>query len=105
MSRYQMSDGTVVDTTRAVKSWMERTNWDGHNHVSRATGSQWDHQQLYRTRRGRYYIESWSQWQGSTPGAEWISNEEACRWLLTVLELSDDELPDDLTPLAAGLLQ
>lgn len=92
MARYKMDDGTVIDTANASHSWQEDTRWDGHNHVSIATGSQWIHQKLYRSRKGRYYIEHTSQWQGSNPHAEWVSPQEAARWLLA----NGEELPDDL---------
>ena len=52
---------------------------------------------LHKSRKGRYWLEYWSQWQGSTPHAEWISNHEAARWLLHNNE--DHELPDDLAAL------
>jgi hypothetical protein len=100
MARYEMSDGMIVDTANASQTWLEETDWDGNNHISRATGSQWDHQRLYRSRRGRYYIVSFSQWQGSMPSAEWISNEEAARWLLKM----GHDLPDDLKEVADDLL-
>jgi len=96
MARYRMSDGTVVDTANASQHWDEDTRWNGNNHISVATGSQWEHQTLYRSRRGRYYIEHTSQWQGSTPSAEWVSNEEAARWLLA----NEHEVPAELTTVA-----
>jgi hypothetical protein len=99
-SRYEMSDGMIVDTGNASRNWDEDTRFDGRNHISIATGSQWDHETLYRSRRGRYYIESVSQWQGSTPTAEWVSNEEAARWLLKM----EHELPADLKDLAEDLI-
>jgi len=92
MDSYRMPDGTIVKPDNAVKSWEEGTRWDGRNHISMATGSQWNHQQLYKTRRGRYWLEHWSQWQGSMPYAEWISEMEAARWLI----LNGEELPEDL---------
>jgi len=95
MSRYRTEDGTVVDTDNAQASWEEAKDWDGSNHISRATGTQWDHQKLYKSRKGRYYIECWSQWQGSRAHVEWLSPEAAARWLLH----NDEELPDDLKPL------
>ena len=105
MSRYEMSDGMVVDTENASASWKEGTQWDGNNHISLATGSQWDHQTLYRSRRGRYYVECKSQWQGSTPSAEWVSNEEACRWLLANEHLeTDDDFPADLAALVEAMI-
>lgn len=92
MSRYRMDDGTVLDTDNATHWWGENTRWDGSNHISVATGSQWNHQRLYRSRKGRYYIERTSQWQGSTPGAEWVSKRDAAAWLLA----NEHEIPDDL---------
>ena len=47
-----------------AESWGEDTRWDGSNHVSIATGSQWDHEQLYQTAGGRFVLYRWSQWQG-----------------------------------------
>ena len=92
MAKYRMDDGTVVDTDRATQSWNEETYWDGSNHISRATGSQWAHQRLYESRKGRHYIEAWSDHQGSRDRVEWVSPEEATRWLL----VNGKELPEGL---------
>ena len=98
MARYRMSDGTVVDTDKASASWEEGTRWDGNNRVSLTTGSQWFHQRLYRSRRGRYYIESTSNYERQAPSAEWVSNEEATRWLLANEHSpGDDNWPEELT--------
>lgn len=101
MSRYRMEDGTVIDTSKASKSWDETTEWNGNNHISRATGSQWSHQTLYRSSKGRYYVEHTSQWQGSTPHVEWVSREEAARWLLNC----EKDLPDDLEDLEDAIIE
>ena len=95
MARYRMTDGTVVDTENATQSWSEGKRFDGRNHISMATGTQWEHQKLHRSRKGRYWLECWSQWQGSTPHAEWVSPQEAARWLLA----QEAELPEDLAAL------
>jgi len=92
MSVYRMDDGTVINTENNTGQWSEETFWNGNNHISKATGSQWLHQTLYRSRKGRYYVVHESQYQGSTPHAEWVSNHEAARWLLT----NEHELPDEL---------
>jgi hypothetical protein len=92
MARFSMDDGTVIDTDNAQEHWNESTDWDGRNQISRATGDQWCHQTLYKSRKGRYYIVHESQWQGSRPHAEWISPEAAARWLL----LMGAALPEDL---------
>lgn len=101
MARFRMEDGTVIDTANASAKWDEATRWDGRNHISKATGSQWDHQTLYRSRKGRYYIVHSSQWQGSTDHAEWVSEHEAARWLMT----NDEELPEDLEHLEDGITE
>lgn len=95
MSTYKMEDGTIVKTQNAIDSWPEATRWNGNNHISVATGSQWDHETLYLSRKGRYYIESESQWQGSTPSAQWVSEHAAAQWLLS----NNYELPVGLSAL------
>ena len=92
MSKYRI-EGVIVDTKNATKSYEEATRWNGSNHVSRATGSQWHHQTLHRSRRGRYYVERTSQWQGADPGAEFVSPEEAVRWLM----VNEHEVPAELS--------
>jgi hypothetical protein len=81
MARYRL-EGTVVDTDKATAHWDEDTFWDGHNHISVPTGSQWNHETLYRSVKGRYYLVSTSQWQGSKDSAEWVTNTQAAQWLL-----------------------
>ena len=81
MSRYKVED-SILDTDRAVQSWEEETDWDGSNHISRVTGSQWNHETLHLSAKGRFWIESCSQWQNSRPSARVISDEEAAQWLL-----------------------
>lgn len=79
--KLRTEDGTVLDTTKARQRWTEATRWDGQNHISVNTGSQWAHQTLYLSSRDRYYLVHRSDWQGSTPSAEIVSDQEAARWL------------------------
>ena len=95
MSRFKMLDGTVIDTDNATQSWEESTEWDGNNHRSVHTGDKFAHEQLYRSRRGRYYKVCSSQWQGSVDHAEWLSPEQTAQWIL----LNGDELPEELVEL------
>lgn len=95
MTTYRMDDGTVVKTENATQTWDEATRFDGHsNRISVATGSQWDHETLYRSRKGRYWIEHTSQ-RGSKEYAEWIGNHAAAQWLLH----NQHALPEDLKAL------
>jgi len=97
MSTYRMEDGTILKTENSTNCWEEETFFDGNNTISKATGSQWHHQTLFRSRKGRYWIECTSQWQGDRDRAEWLSPEDATRWLL----LNDHELPEELAHLQA----
>ena len=95
MAKYRI-ENIIVDTDNATAHWNEAKRWDGRNHISVATGSQWNHETLYRSRRGRFYVEHESAWQGSTPRAEWVSPEEAARWLLA----NEHEVPAELAAAA-----
>jgi len=72
----------------AATAYNEDTWWDGSNHVSVATNSQWEHQRLYRTRGGRWVLHAWSQWQGSRPTWTFVADDRARDWLL--LNLHED---------------
>ena len=97
MARYRMDGGTIVDTDKASDEWSEGTYWDGRNHISCATGDQWTHECLYRSRKGRYYVEHSSDWQGARAHCEWVSPHEAVRWLLA--NGYDEKMPDELREL------
>ena len=64
-----------------VESFEEATFHDGNNHISRATNSQWTHEILYRTPKGRWILHWWSQWQGSRERYEEVGDERAASWL------------------------
>ena len=102
MPTYKMDDQAIVKTENATAHWDEATRWNGHNHVSKATGSQWDHQTLYRSTKGRFYIEHTSQRDGTLASAEWLlSAQDAARWLLA----NDHDLPEDLEQFTAEITE
>jgi len=81
MTAYRI-ENSIVKTENAIKKWIEHSYHDGHNFISVATGSQWHHETLYRSTKGRHYVVRTSDLQGSGAGhAEWVSPEEAARWL------------------------
>ena len=93
--RYTMDDETMVNTANAVKVFSEGTEWSGRNTISLATGDEWIHQTLYQSKKGRWYIETCSQWEGSKPRAKYIEPIDAARWLLkNNYKLSD--IPSEL---------
>ena len=81
MKRQKIDDGGWFDLEKA-KRWDEDTHWNGNNHISNATGSQWEHERLYKTAKGVFVLNHWSQWQGS--GQSWaiVSASEAAEWLI-----------------------
>ncbi|MDR7400504.1 MAG: hypothetical protein QN144_14505 [Armatimonadota bacterium] len=81
MRRQPLDDGRWFDRDRA-QVFREGHDWDGRNNISRATGSQWAHEELYLTANGRWVLHWWSQWVGSRPTWREISKSEAARWLI-----------------------
>ncbi len=73
--------GSWFDADRA-DLYKEDTRWDGRNHISVATGSQWHHEWLYRTAAGRYVLHSFSNYEGTTERYEAIGKTEAYNWLI-----------------------
>jgi len=81
MKRKALEGGGWFDCDSS-KEFSESTHWNGNNHISDVTGSQWNHEELSRTRKGRWVLHSWSQWQGSEETWVEISGDEAAKWLL-----------------------
>lgn len=80
MARISLGGGAWFDSA-AAESWDEDDWFNGSNRISVATGSQWEHQKLYRTARGRWILHCWSQWQGSRETYEVIPESQAHAWL------------------------
>lgn len=95
MDRTALQDGGWFDKDTAEK-FEEGDRFDGSNRVSLATGSEWDHENLYRTRSGRWVLNIWSQRQGSTESYREISQPEAVDWLVR----NEHEVPDSLAKVA-----
>lgn len=83
----------------------ERTTFNGNNHISVATGSQWEHEGLYYTKNGSWVFHVWSDREGSAESYELIEEEQALKWLaFHDIESRDDDfakLPESVR-LAVG---
>ncbi len=101
MATYKMENGTVVITENATKHYEETSDWDGHNHIGRSSRSQWHDQDLYRSRKGRYYLTHRSRVDGERDWAEWISNEQAAAWLAH----NEIAIPDELKAAAETITE
>lgn len=83
MSRVALTDegGRWFDDDKADR-FDEDTYWNGSNHISKATGSQWEHEAMYRTAGGVWILNCWSQCQGSVETYEEISKKSAAAWFV-----------------------
>ena len=78
--RHNITNGTWFDSDKATV-FKEGTRWNGNNHISLATGSQWEHEELFCTAGGAWVLHHWSQWQGSEPRYDQVDEAEAAAWL------------------------
>lgn len=70
-------------TREKATTYGEDTEWDGDNHISKATGSQWDHETLYRTAGGRWVLGRTSQRaKNPIPTYHYLDNDAAREWLI-----------------------
>jgi hypothetical protein len=60
----------------------ENTYFNGNNHISRSTNSQWNHEELYFTASGNWIKLEYSDYQGTNPVFTAISLEDASEWLI-----------------------
>ena len=81
MNRQSLDNGGWLNLATA-KKFDEDRYFDGHNRISAATGSQWDHEVLYRSVGGVYVLHTWSQYQGTQDTWQRISVDRAVEWLL-----------------------
>jgi len=75
------NSGNWFDKDEA-KEFCESTRFNGSNRISIATGSQWEHQSLYQTKKGVWILHSWSQQQGVSEEINRISEQLAFVWLI-----------------------
>ncbi len=75
------AEGRWFDRVAAVL-FKEDTWFDGNNHISRVTGSQWFHQCLYFTAGGSWVLHRWSNYQNEPETYQLIELSEAIVWLI-----------------------
>ncbi len=81
MKRISITDGSGqwFDSEKA-DYYKEDSYHDGRNFISRATGSQWEHEAIYVTKGGKFILNHWSNYQGSRETYEVISSSQAAEW-------------------------
>jgi hypothetical protein len=105
MRRQQLTDDSRwFDREAAVCCVEEGSRWNGNNHISLATGSQWDHEEMWLSRKGLLVIHTWSQYQGSSESWYAVTAEQAAEWLVRN-ERDGDDLPEGLLTRVADHLE
>lgn len=99
-----MSDGEYngqwFDADKA-EVYEENSYHNGNNWISKATGSQTEHEKLYLTASGKWVLFSWSQWQGSIDSAELVDEDFAVRWFAKN-EYEDENIPEAIKGLLSN---
>ena len=95
MERIALNDGGWFDKATAT-CYDEDSYHDGSNHISKATGSQWEHESLFRTRKGKWVLHHRSQRQGIGESYREVLEAEAVEWLVR----NSHDVPADLTEAA-----
>ena len=96
MARVAITDGDGAwFNISSAERYDEKTYWNGSNHISKATGSQLEHECLFLTKVGKFILNHWSQCQGGVETYKLISKSCETAWFV-IQEFSDDEIPEIL---------
>lgn len=89
--------GSWFDREKAIMI-DENTYWNGNNWISKATGSQWEHEKLYYTKSKNWILHEYSNYQGSVDTYRTISDQEAISWLVQneIKDKEINELPEPI---------
>lgn len=79
MNRAVLGDGRWFDKEKA-KGYEDDTRWNGHNHISVATGDQWVRSKLWHTASGMWILETSGPFSMSYDYP--VQYADAMRWLI-----------------------
>jgi hypothetical protein len=98
MERTKLTDGTNRwFNLETATEHDENTYWNGSNQISLGTGSQWEHEKLYKTAGGLWIHHTWSNYQGVPSTYVEIDETEAVEFFIRN-EYQDGDIPEDLLP-------
>jgi hypothetical protein len=102
MKRVYLEDSSKWFDAEAAQMFKEDTWHNGSNFISKATGSQWEHQSLYLTASQKFIIHAWSDFQGKPEIYKEVSNEYAAEWFVKN-EYQNEDIPEFLHELITNL--
>jgi hypothetical protein len=91
--RVALTDGSNswFDSDSATK-FDEDKYHDGRNFISKATGSQWAHEELYYTKSGNWVLCEWSNYQGTKTTYTKVDESDAIDWLIRMQHFENELL-------------
>jgi len=94
MERISLTNENSWFNAEISEQIQEKTQWDGQNSISLATGQQFNHETVYITASGKIVLCEWSQWQGSRTTYTVISVSKLAEWLIKneIFEFESDNL-------------
>ena len=98
MKRISLGGTSWFDYDSAI-TFDEDSNWEGRNHISKATGSQWDHETLLFTRKGKWVLNSYGSSCGQYDDYTVISEAKAIEWIVQNNRVNElvDPLPSEVS--------
>jgi hypothetical protein len=104
MNRINITDENGLRTSNwfnkdSAESFDEAKVWNGSNHISKVTGSQFEHERLYITPKKRFVLNTWSNFQGTADTYTIIDKDDAVEWLIR------NEYYTEVEEAFAGLLE
>ena len=82
MAKISLEGGSRWFDDEKATQHKEHKDSDGNNMISRVTGSQWEHEALYRTASGTWVLHHWSGIQGVQATYEIVADATAHAWLV-----------------------
>lgn len=79
---YETDEGRGWFNLETAEEFEQGTRWNGSNHISLATGSQWSWETLYKTRLGGWVLEHSSHMEGAATTYRQLDERRAAEWLL-----------------------
>jgi hypothetical protein len=95
--------GWFDDKAKNVKRFNENTYFNGNNHISKATKSQWVHETLYLTAKGTWVLNHDATGYSGADTYTKISDDQAARWLVTNDCEDDKGIPEDMIQLIEAM--
>jgi hypothetical protein len=95
----------IIELLRLPFLWLRPQRsprrWEGASITETEPAEGCRHQCLYKSRKGRYWLQDWATWRTPIPFGRWIPSEQAAGWLRE----NNYRLPHDLAKKISSKVQ